>query len=216
MGCPTLQPGCPPSQPKFKSRPGPSLLSWSSGWTSSRLPLFPLLPQDQVPRPDQGPPHVQVLRVLPMADQESHHTGKASVWEVQGRGTLWSLGSLEQRWPVYPPRLLEHHPAHKGTVDSLLTNCPCLTTTRLVLEEYNSNLIQAHPYVLQLYNLCLAQNAVQFWLDCSTMPPVIKAVQVYGDVILETLFRMTRNFCHGLHKARMSMLSEMSESHAYS
>ena len=47
------------------------------------------------------------------------------------------------------------------------------------------------------------------------MPPIFKAVQLYGDVILDTMFRMTRNYCHGLHKARMRMLSEMSDSHSY-
>jgi hypothetical protein len=103
-------------------------------------------------------------------------------------------------------------------VESFLITCPSLTTTRLVVEEFSLNLIQAHSNLLPLYNLCLTedtQNAVQFWLDCSTMAPVIKAVQVYGDVILATLFKITRNYCHGLHKARVNMLSEMNDNHSY-
>ena len=106
--------------------------------------------------------------------------------------------------------------AHKGTVQSFLITCPSLTSTRLVLEEFNSKLIQGNSHLLPLlYNLCLKEDALQFWLDCSTMPPIIKAVHLYGDVILDTMFRMIRNYCHWLHKARMRMLSEMSDRHSY-
>jgi hypothetical protein len=105
--------------------------------------------------------------------------------------------------------------AHKGTVESLLITCPSLTTTRLVLEEFTSNLLQVHPNLLPLYKCCLTEDAVQFWLDCSTMAPVIKAVQVNGDVILDTFFKITRNYCHGLHKARVIMLSEVNDDHSY-
>ena len=48
---------------------------------------------------------------------------------------------------------------------------------------------------------------VQYWLDCSTMPAVISAVQA-GDEenMLFVLLKLTRNYCHGLHKARLFLL----------
>ena len=40
----------------------------------------------------------------------------------------------------------------------------------------------------------------------STIAPVISAVQSHGEGILSGLFKLTRNYCHGLHKARVGML----------
>ena len=137
-------------------------------------------------------------------------SGRYRVEALSGHWVPWNKGGL-----CTLPDCWNTNLAHKGTVESFLLTCPSLTSTRLILEEFNSNHIQAHPHLLPLYNLCLAENATQFWLDCSTMSPVIQAVQVYGDVILDTFFRMTRNYCHGLHKARMKMLSEMSDNHTY-
>jgi hypothetical protein len=137
-------------------------------------------------------------------------SGRYRVEALSGHWVPWNRAGL-----CILPDCWNTNMAHKGTVESLLITCPSLTTTRLVLEEFTSNLLQAHPYLLPLYNLCLTQDAVQFWLDCSTMAPVIKAVQVDGDVILDTLFKITRNYCHGLHKARINMLSEMNDNHSY-
>ena len=53
---------------------------------------------------------------------------------------------------------------------------------------------------------CLSLDSVQFWLDCSTMSPVISAVQKTGRNILYGLFKLSRNYCHTLHKARCNLL----------
>ena len=137
-------------------------------------------------------------------------SGRYRVEVLSGHWVPWNRAGL-----CTLPDCWKTNLAHKGTVESFLTTCPSLSTTRLALEEFNSTIIQAHPHLLPLYNLCLDQDATQFWLDCSTMAPVIKAVQKYGDVILEIFFRITRNYCHGLHKARMDMLSDMNDNHSY-
>lgn len=71
---------------------------------------------------------------------------------------------------------------------------------------FNQNHLLAHPNLVALVNTCLVMDPVQFWLDCSTMHPVISAVQKEGESLLYGLFKMTRNYCHGLYKARVSQL----------
>ena len=39
------------------------------------------------------------------------------------------------------------------------------------------------------------------------MGPVIEVVQRDGEIVLYPLFKVTRNYCHALHNARMSLLS---------
>ena len=64
----------------------------------------------------------------------------------------------------------------------------------------------SHSLALPLMYECLSADPVQFWLDCSTMPQVIRAVQEEGRGILFVFFKISRNYCHGLHKARLALL----------
>lgn len=97
--------------------------------------------------------------------------------------------------------------AHKGTVECLLLSCPSLSMTREALTEYSLTFLQAYPLLLPLVLECLALDPVQFWLDCSTMPGVISSVQEGNEEnVLFVLLKLTRNYCHDLHKARHSLL----------
>ena len=96
--------------------------------------------------------------------------------------------------------------SHKGTLEAFLISCPSLATTRAGLEDYMSSFLKANPSLVNLVRQCLAISAVQFWLDCSTMPPVISAVQREGECVMFGLFKLSRNYCHVLHKARQSLL----------
>jgi hypothetical protein len=71
---------------------------------------------------------------------------------------------------------------------------------------FNLRYLETNPHLEPIVNDCLEMNAVQFWLDCSTMPPVISAVQQGGESILFEILKMTRNYCHGLYKARKAQL----------
>ena len=77
-----------------------------------------------------------------------------------------------------------------------------------MLAQFNASFLTAHPDLLPLVTECLLYNPVQFWLDCSTMPQVIGAVQHGGQVLLYLLFKLTRNYCHTLHKERVRMLEQ--------
>ena len=76
------------------------------------------------------------------------------------------------------------------------------------LDSYNSKFLQANPSLVPLVDMCLDLDRVQFLLDCSTMAPVISAVQREGEIVMFKLFKLSRNYCHGLYRARLNLLSE--------
>ena len=99
--------------------------------------------------------------------------------------------------------------AHRGTVECFLLSCPSLSVTRQALLESTYRYLLDNP-LLPLVQECLGCHPVLFWLDCTTMPSVIRASQAYvGDSVIFILMKLTRNYCHGLHKARMSLLESV-------
>ena len=89
-------------------------------------------------------------------------------------------------------------------------SCHSLSATRVAVLEHTMQVISAtsDSVLQQLVNQCLSQDAVQFWLDCSTMALVISAVQQHGQGLLSTLLRLTRHYCYVMHKARSDMLGD--------
>ena len=97
--------------------------------------------------------------------------------------------------------------AHKGTIESFILSCPSLSTTRANLNEFKDNFLISNPHLLPLVTVCVMSDPVQFWLDCSTMPQVMQAVQESDPDLLCPLFKLTRHYCHALHKARILLLT---------
>ena len=77
-----------------------------------------------------------------------------------------------------------------------------------MLLQFQSDFLSNHPDLLPLVTECLVSNPVQFWLDCSTMPQVIKYVQESDNSVLERLFKLTRNYCHTIHTKRVLLLEQ--------
>ena len=59
---------------------------------------------------------------------------------------------------------------------------------------------------MPLVTECLLSDPVQFWVDCSTLSAVMRAVQESGMNALSKLFKLTRNYCHSIHKKRVMLL----------
>ena len=98
--------------------------------------------------------------------------------------------------------------AHKGGVEAFLLTCPSLSTTRLELTISTQRFLSDKPQLEEIVRHCLQLSPVQFWLDCSTMPAVISAVQSGGESVLVGLFKLSRNYCHRLHVARDKLMEE--------
>ena len=91
-------------------------------------------------------------------------------------------------------------------MESFLLSCPSLSTIRLALTKNNQAYLNSYPKLIPLVHECMVMDNVQFWLDCSTMPAVIRAVQLEGEGILSAILKLTRNYCHSLYKARVELL----------
>ena len=144
----------------------------------------------------------------------------SSPWEVEKANTQarllsgrYGVEALSGHWVpwnkegmcVLPGCWRTQH-SHKGTVENMLLSCFSLSPTRLKLVQFTILFLHANPHLTQLVHGCLDSDPIQFWLDPSTIAVVISAVQSQGEDILSGLFKLTRNYCHGLHKARVGML----------
>ena len=88
-------------------------------------------------------------------------------------------------------------------------SCPSLSDTRDAMNEHSMSYItNKHPHLLTLVQQCLESDPVQFLLDCSTMSLVITAHQAEGESVLYVFFKISRLYCHGLYKTRVSLLNE--------
>ena len=75
-------------------------------------------------------------------------------------------------------------------------------------DQAMSYISDKYPHLLPLVLECLEADPVQFLLDSSTMAQVITAHQAEcGESVLYALFKISRNYCHGLYKARVNLLS---------
>ena len=144
----------------------------------------------------------------------------SSPWEVEKATTQarllsgrYRLESLTKHWVPWNREGLCSLPdcwgssaSHEGTIECFLLSCPSLSPTSIALADYKTSFLKSNPDLVALVEECLVLNPVQFFIDCSIMAPVISATQLGGDGILFALFKLTRNLCHCLHKARMSII----------
>ena len=130
-------------------------------------------------------------------------SGRYRVEALSGHWTPWNRDGL-----CTLPECWQTEASHRGTVEAMLLSCPSLSTYRADLMQFCLTFLSRFPKLTCLAKICLELDPVQFWLDCSTMWPVISAKQSEGEWLLYPLFKVTRNYCHVLHSARVSLLSE--------
>ena len=101
-------------------------------------------------------------------------------------------------------------PTCQNTVESLehiLVHCKAYTESKARL--YSLWLSTQNKVVFNLVIEALSNETeylVQFLIDCSVLPSVVKATQEHGDGILNQLFYLTCSWCFVIHKQRMKIL----------
>ena len=96
----------------------------------------------------------------------------------------------------------------KETIEHILLDCQAYNDckSRLYSLWLSAKILEVHDLLLEALTSDRAY-LLQFILDCSVLPQVIRATQVKnGDLILRELFYYTRTWCFSIHKARMKML----------
>ena len=117
--------------------------------------------------------------------------------------------SLASHWSDNPQGYCRFNSCVKvaETVEHILISCQAYEETRKVLT--NLWMSTPDPNVLPLVVEALNSGPnylLQFILDCSVLPTVIRVNQKYGCGILSRLFYLTRTWCYAIHRKRMKML----------
>ena len=92
----------------------------------------------------------------------------------------------------------------------MLAFCQSLHDTRVDMLKYLHSSINNHPELSLIINTYANPNNcnfIQLLIDCSSLPLVIQAYQLYGKYILNILYKYTRTFCSSMDKARKIVLN---------
>ena len=97
-----------------------------------------------------------------------------------------------------------------GSLDHILLQCPALLPTRKTMINFCLDVALQYPPVKEIIASVLSTKdhllVMQFLLDSSTLPEVIKLVQSNGPEPINQLFYATRNWCYSVHRKRMDLL----------
>ena len=97
----------------------------------------------------------------------------------------------------------------KEDIPHILVHCPRLSPVREKLVRFTIDYCKVFPAITDIITtLCIPTNAnfVPFLLDCSVLPEVILATQVFGSDVLYHLFHVTRTWVYTLHRTRLKLL----------
>ena len=125
----------------------------------------------------------------------------------------YRVGSLVRRFSSEISGLCELCNLETEDITHLLVpRCLALQDRKAVLIDYGVSLLQQSPIALDIFNEIFFSDEstkVQFILDCSVLPQVIRASQ-FDKNILALLFRFTRTYCYSLHRTRLKLLNRWS------
>ena len=98
-----------------------------------------------------------------------------------------------------------------GTIEHLLLSggCPALVEARLSMLSFIQAYLVPRPHLLPLFQSCWGINdtlTMQFILDCSVIPLIIKKTQESPEPILNELFYVTRTYVFKIFVTRRRLL----------
>ena len=96
-------------------------------------------------------------------------------------------------------------------IPHVLQFCVGLSNTRKSLMTFTHNYLSDLPDLLRdlIFNLCIPESPTfcQFLLNCSSIPSVISASQLLGEIFVhEHLFYISRIWVYAIHRERLKQL----------
>ena len=95
-----------------------------------------------------------------------------------------------------------------GGIEHLLLLCPALNHTRIELLgklDKNKNIRDQTKLLIGSY-YHNGKNMIQFILDGSVLPEIIKIRQKEGMQILNEIFSFSRSWCYTIHRTRLKLI----------
>ena len=97
-----------------------------------------------------------------------------------------------------------------GSLEHILLHCPALHATRQKMMNLCMEVASKYPPVKPVIELVLSSRdnglKMQFLLDCSCLPPVIRLQHIFNSEPQLYLFYLSRTWCYSIHRRRMDML----------
>ena len=91
----------------------------------------------------------------------------------------------------------------------LIPRCPLLKERRELLISYSRNILKHSLTCSEIFEQIITDTneelLVQFVLDCSIIPTVIRAAQ-QEPCTLHLLFKISRTWCYSMHRTRLKLL----------
>ena len=101
-------------------------------------------------------------------------------------------------------------PESDGSLEHILLHCPALSKTRASLYKLCHSVAQESEMLCETITSILDSDnndlIMQFILDSSVIPTVIRITQLYGDHTRDRLLYLGRTWCYNIHRERMNQL----------
>ena len=92
----------------------------------------------------------------------------------------------------------------------VLLTCSALECTRRRLANQTLEVLVSNPIFKPIVDAYLFGSdddlRLHFLVDCSTLPMIISAYQMFGDIVHKFMFKISRNWCRSLHRQRLKLL----------
>ena len=151
-------------------------------------------------------------KVWTTAGQNTHEVAKARI-QLLFLSSQYPCSKLLRHWSSDNPLGLCTFPTcqQANIVESpehILLCCPAYSQTRhkliaLCLKHRDP---VSHLLVTHILLSNSQKKVMQFLLDSSAVPEVIRAAQINGDQVFDNLFYLSRTWCFSLHRERMKRL----------
>ena len=101
-------------------------------------------------------------------------------------------------------------PPSEGSLEHILLHCTALAQTRARLQQLSRTVAQESHLLYEIITDVLNSDnnelVMQFILDSSVLPIVIRTTQLFGDHTRDRLLYLGRTWCYNIHRERMKQL----------
>ena len=192
----------PPSKDDYKKQITAHIISYWEDRLRGEATLLPSLRYFKPEFMSLKTPHL----LWKTAGSNPYEVAKA-VQQARFLSGRYRGGYLEKHWTQNKEGICLNCHESSETSEHILIFCKAYEETKKKL--YSLWLSTNIPVVYQLVLDALSSDTeylMQFILDCSALPKVIRAAQDHGPHIYNELFYLTRTWCFAIHRQRMKGL----------
>ena len=198
----------PPSKDQFKKLTKAHVLSYWETKLRAEADLLPSLVYFHPKFMSLTAPH----RLWTTAGKNTYEVAKARV-QLLFLSSQYPCAKHVRHWSKENPLgLCSYGPCQESleveSPEHILLHCPSYTEIRLqsIMNCFNVTDPISHSLVSTILGSSTNQTIMQFLLDCSVIPDVIRAAQCFGDHIYNDLFYLSRTWCYVIHRERLKRL----------